>query len=40
MTTGLHFMLNFLFFRMLSDARMFSNIGNSAVEQGSFPPLM
>ena len=39
MTTGLQFMLNFLFFRMLSDARMFSNIGNSEVEQSSFPPL-
>ena len=38
-TTGLRFMVNFVFFRMLSDARMFSNIGNSAVEQSSFPPL-
>ena len=30
MTTGLRFMAEFVFFRMLSDSRMFSNIGNSA----------
>jgi hypothetical protein len=39
MTSGLQFMLNFLFFRMLSDGRMFSTIGDPAVEQSSFPPL-
>jgi hypothetical protein len=38
-TTGLMFMAEFVFFRMPSDGRIFSNIGNSAVEQGSFPPL-
>jgi len=38
-TTGMRFMVEFLLFRMLSDARMFSNIGNSAVERSSFPPL-
>src|SRR5262249_17637416 len=39
MTTGLRFMVEFLFFRMLSDARMFTTIGNPAAEQSSFPPL-
>lgn len=38
-TTGMRFMLEFLFFRMLSDARMFTHIGNAAAEQDSFPPL-
>jgi hypothetical protein len=38
-TTGLKFMAEFVFFRMLSDARMFSNIGNSAMEEAKFPPL-
>jgi hypothetical protein len=32
-------MVEFLFFRMLSDARMFTNIGNPAAEQSSFPPV-
>jgi hypothetical protein len=38
-TTGMQFMVEFVFFRMLSDSRMFSTIGNPAVEQSSFPPL-
>jgi hypothetical protein len=38
-TTGTMFMMDFLFFRMLSDARLFPEIGNPKAEQGSFPPL-
>src|SRR5258708_1063736 len=38
-TTGLRFMAEFVFFRMLSYARMFSNIVTSPVEQTSFSPL-
>ena len=32
-------MLEFVLFRMLSDARIFHFIGNPADEQSSFPPL-
>jgi hypothetical protein len=38
-TTGLRFMVEFLFFRMLTDARMFTTIGNPAAEESSFPPV-
>jgi hypothetical protein len=37
--TGTRFMLEFVFCRMLSDARIFNFIGNATGEQGSFPPL-
>ena len=37
--TGTRFMLEFILFRMLSDARLFPFIGNTASEESSFPPL-
>ena len=39
-TTGLRFMLEFLSFRMLSDARVFQFVGNAAAEQSSFSPII